>query len=187
MVPRRAALEASDSVDSGALESDLGWMLGVAFRSYVKAADTALRNLPGGPRGYQVLTFAAQDGAANQGAIASQLGIDRTVFTYLIDDLEQLELVERRPDPTDRRSRLVVATDKGRALWVQCQEALAHVDTHVLGALEPGEAATFRGLLQRVACRAQVLDPIENLCEVVEQVQPAAASPTRSKGNARKR
>jgi hypothetical protein len=33
------------------LQGDLGWMLGVVFRAYVKASDHALRDLPGGPRG----------------------------------------------------------------------------------------------------------------------------------------
>lgn len=33
----------------------------------------------------------------------------------LVDELEQLGYVERRPDPSDRRAKLIVLTDKGRA------------------------------------------------------------------------
>jgi DNA-binding MarR family transcriptional regulator len=33
----------------------------------------------------------------------------------LVDDLEKRGYVERRPDPTDRRARLVALTDRGRA------------------------------------------------------------------------
>jgi DNA-binding MarR family transcriptional regulator len=99
----------------GRLDGDLGWMLGVVFRSYVKASDHVLRDLPGGPRGYQIRTAADGEPPQNQGAMAGELGIDRTVLTYLIDDLERLNLVTRRPDPADRRSRLVVATDQDRA------------------------------------------------------------------------
>ena len=33
----------------------------------------------------------------------------------LVDELEELGYVERRPDPTDRRAKLIVLTDKGRA------------------------------------------------------------------------
>ena len=36
-------------------------------------------------------------------------------MTYLLDDLEQAGLIERRPEPADRRARRVVATDAGRA------------------------------------------------------------------------
>lgn len=71
------------------LDDDLGWMLGIVFRGYVRAADHALTDFPGGPRGYQVLTAAINGPARNQGAIAEELGLDRTVLTYLIDDLER--------------------------------------------------------------------------------------------------
>ncbi len=33
----------------------------------------------------------------------------------LVDDLEALQYVERRPDPTDRRAKLIVLTAKGQA------------------------------------------------------------------------
>lgn len=159
------------------LDDDLGWMLGVLFRAYVKSAEQALSDLPGGPRGYQVLAAAVREPARNQGAIAEELGIDRTVLTYLLDDLERDGLVVRQPDPADRRSRLVVATDKGRAAARQRREALRRVESHLLGTLTPTETARFRTLLQRAACAAQTLDALADLCEVAQQVRPAEADP----------
>src|SRR5204862_8339718 len=47
---------------------------------------------------------AAQGVVRTQLALAQHLGVDRTVMTYLIDDLEAAKLIERRPDPTDRRA-----------------------------------------------------------------------------------
>ena len=161
------------------LEGDLGWMLGVVFRAYIKASDHALRDLPGGPRGYQVLTAAVGEPPQHQGAIAEELGIDRTVLTYLIDDLEKLSLVARRPDPADRRSRLVVATDDGRATWGRLQDELRRVEAHVLSPLPAADAASFQALLGQLACRAQSLDPLANLCEVARQVKEDEAEPPR--------
>jgi DNA-binding MarR family transcriptional regulator len=158
------------------LEQDLGWMLGVVFRAYVKAADHALDGLPGGPRGYQVLTAAVGEPARNQGAIAEELGMDRTVLTYLIDDLERLDLVARRPDPADRRSRLVTATGPGHAEWQRRRDALRRVEAHVLGPLPAADAEVFLGLLQRLACRAQALDPLTDLCEAASQVKQEPGS-----------
>jgi len=157
------------------LEGDLGWMLGVVFRAYVKASDHALRDVPGGPRGYQILTAAAGEPPRNQGAIAEDLGIDRTVLTYLIDDLERLDLVARQPDPADRRSRLVVATTEGRATWQRLQDELRRVEAHVLSPLPAADAASFLALLSQLACQAQSLDPLTNLCEVAEQVKAVSA------------
>jgi DNA-binding MarR family transcriptional regulator len=158
--------------DSTDLDSDLGWMLGVLFRAYVKASERALHDLPGGARGYQVLTAAVGDPPRNQGAIAEEIGVDRTVLTYLIDDLERLDLVVRRPDPADRRSRLVVATDTGRVAWRHRRDALARVEAHLLSPLPAAEVPALRAMLQQLACTAQTLDPLGDLCEVARQVQP---------------
>jgi len=178
------AAAAQESADP--LDHDLGWLLGVVFRAYVKAADSVVSDLPGGPRGYQLLAAAVRDEAANQGAIAEELGIDRTVLTYLIDDLERLDLLVRRPDPADRRSRLIVATDTGRTVWQGRQEALRQVESRVLRTLTSDDAAVFRTLLQQLACGAQALDPIESLCEVAQQVQPAIAAPGSPMGRPRR-
>ncbi|MFF4880694.1 MULTISPECIES: MarR family winged helix-turn-helix transcriptional regulator [unclassified Micromonospora] len=172
------ATDARDRPDP--LDEDLGWMLGIVFRGYVRAAEHALTDFPGGPRGYQVLTAAINGPTRNQGAIAEELGMDRTVLTYVIDDLERPGFVARRADPADRRSRLVDVTDAGRAAWEQRRRALRQVESHLLGALSPAESATLRALLQRVACSAQAVDPLRDLCEVVAQVQPDPTPPTLS-------
>ena len=164
------ATEVRDRPDP--LDEDLGWMLGIVFRGYVRAAEHALTDFPGGPRGYNLLTAAINGPARNQGAIAEELGIDRTVLTYLIDDLERPGFVARRADPADRRSRLVDVTDAGRAAWEQRRRALRHIESRLLGALTPEESATLRALLQRVACSAQAIDPMRDLCEAVAEVRP---------------
>jgi DNA-binding MarR family transcriptional regulator len=152
-----------------ALDADLGWALGVVFRSYVKAVESVVSDLPGGPRGYQVLASAAEGRADNQVVLSQQLGIDRTVLTYLIDDLEQVGLVERRADPLDRRSRRITATAKGTDVFTQRRAALRHVEAHLLGCLG-ADADTFRMLLRRLSTQANEFDPVAGACEVVDQL-----------------
>ncbi|MEV6693836.1 MarR family transcriptional regulator [Micromonospora sp. NPDC051196] len=157
-----------DDPHADPINDDLGWMLGVLFRAHLRGAEHTVGDLPGGPRGYQVLVAADREPTRNQGAIAEELGIDRTVLTYLIDDLERDGLVARRPDPADRRSRLVVLTEAGRAAARQRREALRHVETRLMSALTGEEAATLRALLRRAACAAQAVDPMTDLCAVAE-------------------
>jgi DNA-binding MarR family transcriptional regulator len=158
---------------SSALDQDLGFTLGVIFRAYLKAANAVLCDIPGGPRGYQILVAAIQHQADGQGALAQRLGVDRTVMTYLIDDLEAAGLVERRPDPLDRRSRHIVATSQGQQLWADTEQRLQQVEDHVLAPLSLPERATFRAMLQRLAARANALDPVDGPCEVVTDVDAA--------------
>ncbi|RKS72480.1 DNA-binding MarR family transcriptional regulator [Motilibacter peucedani] len=154
------------------LERDLGYTLGAVFRAYVKAAGSVLADLPGGPRGFHVLTAAVSGEAASQTVVGQRLGVDRTVLTYLLDDLERAGLVTRRPDPADRRSRQVVATDDGRRVHAEAERALAGIDTSVLRGLSPAEAATFRSLLERVAATLPGDEPatVESACEAADAV-----------------
>lgn len=151
------------------LQSDLGWALGVVLRAYVKGAGNVIAGVPGGARGYQVLTAAVAGAEGTQLALANKLGVDRTVMTYLLDDLEQAGLIERRPDPADRRARRIVATDAGRATMCELQGKLAHVETRVLSALAEPERALFRDLLRKVATRVDDHDPLADACTVVDQ------------------
>ena len=41
----------------------------------------------------------------------------------------------------------------------------------MLGPLSEADPATFLALLSQVACRAQSLDPLGDLCEVAQQVK----------------
>ncbi|RCG31873.1 MarR family transcriptional regulator [Sphaerisporangium album] len=160
------------------MNGDLGWALGVLLRTYRRAAEEVLNGIPGGPRGYQVLASAVQELAGNQGVMATQLGIDRTVLTYLLDDLEAAGLVQRRPDPLDRRSRRVVATERGRAVWRERSAELCRVENHILSGLG-GDGAVFRDLLQRAAAHADRLDPSVSACQVVEEIDAQDAAELR--------
>jgi DNA-binding MarR family transcriptional regulator len=147
-----------------ALDGDLGFTLGV------KATNVVVGDLPGGHRGYQVLTAATRDQPASQSALCQQLGIDRTVMTYLLDDLERADLVVRRPAPTDRRTRHVVATDTGRTRLADLDRRLAHAEAHVLSGLPAADRETFKTLLRTLAAHVNALDPVDNACTVVEDI-----------------
>ncbi|MEU8269192.1 MarR family winged helix-turn-helix transcriptional regulator [Sphaerisporangium sp. NPDC049002] len=185
----RAPVPAAVPAPPDALDTDLGWTLGVVFRAYVKFANAVFRDLPGGPRGYQVLAAAAQELPGGQGALAQRLGIDKTVMTYLVDDLENAGLVQRRPDPADRRNKRIVATERGRTTWEATQVGLDHAEEHILSPLDPADRVEFRELLRRLAVRAQSLDPVADTCQIVTDLatgEPAAPTPPRPRRAARR-
>lgn len=165
---------APGSACGGALSNDLGWALGAVFRTYVKAANTAFADVPGGPRGYQVLAVAARGEPESQLALAQHLGVDRTVMTYLLDDLEAALLIERRPDPADRRARRVVATTRGRELLDDLDRRLRAAEQLILAGLDTAEdRRIFRALLRQLATHANALDPLDPMptaCAAAEHV-----------------
>ncbi|HEX3964835.1 MAG TPA: MarR family transcriptional regulator [Trebonia sp.] len=163
-----ATPEAVTSADR--LAGDFGWGLAVLFRGYVKAADAVTEGLPGGHRGYQVLSAAARDEPGSQAALAARLGIDRTVMTYLLDDLVAAGLVERRQDPSDRRTRLVVATKHGRVVLADLEARFALAEQHIMAGLSAADQETFRGLLAVLARHVNDPDPVATACDAVAEI-----------------
>ena len=170
-----------------ALVNDLGWGLGMIFRAYVKAAHAALADLPGGPRGYQVLAAAAQGTVASQLALAQHLGVDRTVMTYLLDDLEAGGLIERRPDPADRRARRIVATQQGDELLTRLDDRLRAAEAHLLGPLGPERSDTFRAQVRLLATQLDALDPPDGPCDLADVVDTELPAPRQGVRSTRSR
>jgi DNA-binding MarR family transcriptional regulator len=160
-----------------ALAEDLGWALGVVFRGYVAAATAALAEVPGGPRGYQVIAAAARSEVGSQLALAHHLGIDRTVMTYMLDDLEAAGLIERQPDPADRRARRVIVTAKGTELLATLDSRLDSAEAELLAPLNEAERTNFRSQLRAVAAHVNARDPVDSLCSLAEQVSAELATP----------
>jgi len=157
--PTRYEAEPAQPGSGPPIEADLGWALGMVFRGYLKSAGAAAADLPGGPRGFQVLTATASAGCGSQLALAQQLGIDRTVMTYLLDDLEKAGLVVRRADPADRRARQVAVTEVGRTRLADLEHRLRQAEEQLLSALEPAGREDFRALLQQLATEVAVTHP----------------------------
>ena len=146
---------------------DFGQALGTLFRAYLTRAGGAVSDLPGGPRGFQVMAIAAVSSCSNQARMAERLGVDRTVMTYLIDDLETAGLVERRPDPADRRARQVLLTARGQETYRRATDRIEQVERDVLAGLSDEDADHFRDLLLRVV-DAGPRDDTVSACDAAE-------------------
>ncbi|WP_435642768.1 MarR family transcriptional regulator [Streptomyces sp. H49] len=77
---------------------------------------------------------------ANQSQPAGYLGIDRSVLPYVIDDLVKTGLVERQPDPADRRARKAVATQPGIETLRALQNKITSAEGIGAGSLGPCRA-----------------------------------------------
>lgn len=136
------------------IETELGWALPVSYRAFSRVATGAVADVPGGPRGYQVLVAITTEDPSSQLALAHRLGIDKTQMTYVVDALEAGGFAERRPDPSDRRVRQVHPTDAGRALLTAARDGLRDAEGVLLRHLSGDEQTQLRRLLARVALGA---------------------------------
>jgi len=80
-------------------------------------------------------------------AFAEELSCDPSNVTGLVDRAERLGLVERVPDPSDRRVRILKLTTKGRNLRTTINREVARSLTDALG-LNTDDHAKVMGVLE---------------------------------------
>lgn len=96
----------------------------------------------------QAWALQALEGPCHMGVLAERLGFDKSYVTGLADGLEAAGLVERRPDPADRRAKHLSVTEAGRAMQARVKaDALANLP--IGKELDDAELATLIGLLAR--------------------------------------
>lgn len=136
---------------TAALTDDVGFLLSRASGLFVRASNAALVSYGLRVRSYSVLLLAcAADDGVSQRDLAGTLGLDPSQVVLLVDELAESGLVERRPSASDRRTKLVVATEAGRGLRA---EAVREVDAAVaaqLADLTATEQYLLRDLLGRL-------------------------------------
>ncbi|MEL7975326.1 MarR family winged helix-turn-helix transcriptional regulator [Isoptericola sp. F-RaC21] len=147
--------------------SPLGWSLAALLREWSARVAAACADVPHGGRGYEVLAAVTHDAPPTQAALAARLGIDRTVMTYLLDELAGCGLVERRPDPADRRARRIVPTEHGLAVLADLDARVRTAEDELLAGLDDAERDALRHLLTRAATGAA---PGDDRCAVVARV-----------------
>jgi MarR family transcriptional regulator for hemolysin len=130
-------------------QDEAGPALLVLTRAYFGAVGPILDGLPHGTRGYHTLGAVIRGDHPSQLALAMWLGIDRTVMTYLLDDLVAAGLVERQQNPADRRQRKIVATAHGVQTFIELQRKVRQAEDDLLGVLGPAEQEALRDLLGR--------------------------------------
>ncbi|MFF8400393.1 MarR family winged helix-turn-helix transcriptional regulator [Streptomyces sp. NPDC014846] len=81
--------------------------------------------------------------------LAHKLKCEPSNVTGIVDRLETRGLVERRPDPADRRVKLAVATDDGLRVARELREGLRFAREPLAG-LSADERRSLRDLLRRM-------------------------------------
>jgi DNA-binding MarR family transcriptional regulator len=109
------------------------------------------------------LTYLRNDSGLGQNDLAARLGIDRSNTSLLLDQLEQLGLVERRVNGSDRRANLVHLTHLGTETRDRLRPKGGVAQARILEPLEPDDRERFLDML------IEIIDANENY------VRPGAA------------
>ncbi|MEU5530218.1 MarR family transcriptional regulator [Micromonospora chersina] len=102
---------------------------------------------PGHARALAVLM---RHGAVRLSTLAEHLRIAPRSATEVVDGLAERGLVERRPDPVDRRATLVALTGEGERVGEAIRVARAAEAERFFGALDPADRAELTRILRRL-------------------------------------
>jgi MarR family transcriptional regulator, transcriptional regulator for hemolysin len=105
------------------------------------------RNLGTSRSQWWVLAFLSRDDGSPQTNLADELDVGKVALGGLVDRLEEAGMVQRRPDPIDRRVKRVFLTKEGRRLVSQNKELDKSVnETTLSGVSEADFEVTMRTL-----------------------------------------
>jgi DNA-binding MarR family transcriptional regulator len=132
--------------DDAIAEEIIGRLIGLAHRmeEHFHQATTGLGL--SAPEGHALHRL---ESPAPMRAMAAALGCDASYVTLLTDRLERAGLVERRPDPADRRVRNLALTETGRATRERLV-ATIHATSPALANLDAGDRLRFLALLRKL-------------------------------------
>ncbi|WP_041833507.1 MarR family winged helix-turn-helix transcriptional regulator [Actinoplanes sp. N902-109] len=99
---------------------------------------------------FAVLAALEEYGELSQAEIGRRLGLDRNNVNGIVTRLEQLDRLERRTDPQDRRRNIVAATESGLQYLHDLNALARDVQDELLVALDADERQQLAALLEKV-------------------------------------
>jgi DNA-binding MarR family transcriptional regulator len=105
----------------------------------------------------KVLMRLHEQGPTRQSVLAAEFELSPHSITDIIDGLERLGMAERRPDPTDRRAKLVAITGEGEAGLAVAKATRDRLLKQIFGTLSEADRATLLRLLDHLDVAARPL------------------------------
>jgi len=116
-------------------------------RFEVQAAELGLTSAQ-----WRLLVNLFKRGPLPQARLAELLEIEPISLSRLVDRMAEAGWVERRPDPSDRRIRIVHATDKTRSTISAARHIADSIYAEALAGLPPDATETMTAMLRQIIC-----------------------------------
>jgi DNA-binding MarR family transcriptional regulator len=126
------------------LRDGFSWPLARLAQTFIAIQNEALAEHGLTMRSFAVLATVSERRARTQLEIAQIVGLDKSTLVSTIDELERRGLVERRPDPADRRARVVESTTAGQDLAAKATATVGQTESKILAFFEPADTARIQ-------------------------------------------
>ncbi|PSP44415.1 MarR family transcriptional regulator [Halobacteriales archaeon QH_6_64_20] len=130
----------------------IAWHVSLAGRALSTRIEQGLAPHGIGRGEYRVLSALYNEEGVSQTTLADDHHLDKGVIARVVRRLEEKGYVERRPDPEDKRRKLLYLTEEAEGLRAEVGDLKATVDAEIADGLSDEEVGTL-------------IDGLETVCE----------------------
>ena len=133
-------------------DRSIGFLIGDVSRMMRREFETMLSKAGTGRTigEARTLAFVRRFPGLRQTALAERLGVEPMTLVGYLDPLESAGLIERRPDPSDRRAKLVMLTDAANPVMTHIDGAIVAVRDRALAGFTPEDVERAYHLLEAI-------------------------------------
>jgi MarR family transcriptional regulator, transcriptional regulator for hemolysin len=129
------------------MEEHLAYLISDTGRMIRKAFDERARTIGITRPQWRVLAWLRRQPGIKQAPLSELLEVEPISLSRMIDRLQESGLVERRPDPADRRAWCLYLTDKADPIVESLRSLVDSLHTDMMHDIAPSEDAILRRLL----------------------------------------
>jgi len=167
---------------------NFGFLLAETSRRYVGRFEQRAREISLTLPQCKALTRLQRNEGISQARLAELAAIDPMTMVRILDRMEADGLLERRPDPADRRARRLYLTVKAKPLLEQIWHLAELTRAETLAGISLKDREAFIGVLERIHGNLCALEgqPLPESESVVTTFAPRNTSDTGNPRTARK-
>lgn len=143
------------------MSDNMGFLIGDISRLIRRTFDQRAKEIGVTRPQWRVLTWLKRHEGINQSALADKLELDAMTLCRMVDRLQDAKLVERRPDPADRRAWQLFMTSKGSALSNQLEPIGEQLLQDALADMPDRDREHLQVLLELFRSNLQAIDEID--------------------------
>ncbi|SDU39476.1 MarR family winged helix-turn-helix transcriptional regulator [Stappia sp. ES.058] len=129
----------------GYLVADIARLMRRRFERALAAADTGVTAAEA-----RVLAYVEHFPARRQAVLAERLGVEPMTLSALVDRLEASGLLCRRPDPQDRRAKLIELAPGAAPVMGRIHDVAVRLRTEAVAGFSPADVDAVYDLLGRM-------------------------------------
>ena len=129
---------------------ELAWEIGETYRAMRRYYDRRASSLGVTTAQWRVLAWLGHEPGMKQVELAERLDVEPITAGRIIDRLQESGLVERRPDPVDRRVWRLVLTDKAGPIVARLTDLADEMSDDAFADFDIEELEAMRARLARM-------------------------------------